>query len=107
MHRALKRISIQGHDTGRELQFFAGEMRSARFASDWPFPWPLFKASGWTGLLRFWMGMIYQLLSNFGRARGKCAAAYQIGFPPNWSCKAEARVEANPSTLKRQQAPVK
>ena len=49
--RALKRLAIQGHDTDRELQFFSGEVRSARFAGDWPLPWPVWKASAWGGLL--------------------------------------------------------
>jgi len=51
--RALKRLAIQGHDTDRELQFFSGEVRSARFAGDWRLPWPVLfdsKGSGdWKG----------------------------------------------------------
>ena len=37
-YRALKRLAIQGHDGDREQQFFAGEVRSALFTSDWPLP---------------------------------------------------------------------
>ncbi len=66
--RALKRLAIQGCDTDRELQFFSGEIRSARFAGDWPLPWPVLKASAWGGFLRFWAGMLYQGFSNFGRS---------------------------------------
>jgi Pentapeptide repeats (9 copies) len=66
--RALKRLAIQGHDTDRELQFFSGEVRSARFAGDWPLPWPIWKANAWGGFLRFWAGLLYQILSNFGRS---------------------------------------
>jgi uncharacterized protein YjbI with pentapeptide repeats len=66
--RALKRLAIQGHDTDRELQFFSGEIRAARFAGDWPLPWPAWKASAWLGFLRFWAGMLYELFSNFGRS---------------------------------------
>ena len=66
--RALKRLAIQGHDTDRELQFFSGEVRSARFAGDWPLPWPLWKSSAWGGCLRFYAGWLYQVFSDFGRS---------------------------------------
>ena len=66
--RALKRLAIQGHDTDRELAFFSGEVRSARFAGDWPLPWPIWKADVWAGFLRFWAGLLYQAFSNFGRS---------------------------------------
>ncbi len=36
--RALKRLASEGHDHEREQHFFAMEMRSARFATDWPLP---------------------------------------------------------------------
>jgi hypothetical protein len=64
--RALKRLAIQGHDTDRELAFFSGEVRSARFAGDWPFPLPISKASAWAGSLRFYAGWLYQIFSDFG-----------------------------------------
>jgi hypothetical protein len=66
--RALKRIAIQGHDTDRELAFFSGEVRSARFAGDWPAPWPIWKPTVWSGFFRFWFGLFYELFSNFGRS---------------------------------------
>jgi hypothetical protein len=66
--RAPKRLAIEGHDTERELQFFSGEMRSARFAGDWPLPWPIWKTNPWGGFLRFWAGLLYQVFSNFGRS---------------------------------------
>ncbi len=66
--RALKRLAIEGHDTDRELDFFSGEIRSARFAGDWPLRWPVWKASAWNGFLRFWAGLLYQIFSNFGRS---------------------------------------
>ncbi len=85
--RALKRLAIQGQDTDRELQFFAGEIRSARFAGDWPMPWPVWKASAWGGFLRFWAGILYQGFSNFGRslirpflAWALCIAVFAIYF---------------------------
>ena len=64
----MKRLAIQGHDTDRELQFFSGEVRSARFAGDWPFPVPIWKASAWGGFLRFYAGWLYQIFSDFGRS---------------------------------------
>ena len=66
--RALKRLAIQGHDTDRELAFFSGEVSSARFAGDWPLPWPIWKASAWGGSLRFYAGWLYQIFSDFGRS---------------------------------------
>jgi hypothetical protein len=66
--RALKRLAIEGHDTERELQFFSGEVRSARFAGDWLLPWPVSKPNAWGGFLRFWAGLLYQVFSNFGRS---------------------------------------
>ena len=66
--RALKRLAIEGHDTDRELAFFSGEVRSARFAIDWPWPRPLWNAEGWSGFFRFWAGLFYQILSDFGRS---------------------------------------
>lgn len=66
--RALKRLAIQGHDTDRELEFLSGEVRSARFAGDWPLPWPVWKATAWSGVLRFWAGLLYQTFSDFGRS---------------------------------------
>jgi hypothetical protein len=90
--RALKRLAIQGHDTDRELEFFAEEVKSARLVSDWPLPWPFWKAAAWGGFLRFWAGLLYQVLSNFGRsllrpfvAWGLCMvifAAFFLGQSP-------------------------
>jgi len=66
--RALKRLAIQAHDQDREHAFFAGEVRSARFAGDWPAPWPVWKTSAWLGFFRFWFGILYGLFSNYGRS---------------------------------------
>lgn len=62
-YRALKKLAIQGHDHEREQKFFAGEIRSRRWVEDLPIP--LRKDSGVT---RFWVGLIYQVLSDFGRS---------------------------------------
>jgi hypothetical protein len=76
--RALKRLAIQGHDTDRELEFFSGEVRSARFAGDWPLPWPVWNGRAWSGFLRFWSGLLYQVLSNFGRSLIKPLLAWAL-----------------------------
>ena len=57
--RALKRLAIQGHDHIREQEFFANEIRSAQFVTDWPY------GEGWP---RFWFGKLYQWFSDFGRS---------------------------------------
>ncbi len=80
--RALKRLAIQGHDIDRELQFFSGEVRSARFAGDWPIPWPIWITPVWSGFFRFWFGLLYELFSDFGRSilRPFLAWAIAIAF---------------------------
>lgn len=62
--RALKRMAIAAHDRDREMEFFAGEMRAARFVSDYPIPW----TKGWASSGRFWVGMAYDVFSDFGRS---------------------------------------
>ena len=54
--RALKRLAIQGYDHERELQFFKGEVIARRRTQD--------KLSH----ARFWVGWLYQILSDFGRS---------------------------------------
>jgi len=75
-YRALKRLAIQGHDTDRELQFFSGEVRSARFVSDWPVPWPIWEAKPCGGFFRFWLGTLYEIFSDFGRSVFRPVAAW-------------------------------
>ena len=67
-YRALKRLAIQGHDHESEMQFFAGEITSARRVDDFPVPWRVWSPEAWAGALRWWFGWIYQLTSNFGRS---------------------------------------
>lgn len=67
-YRALRRLAIQGLDSDRALSFFAGEVRSARLNGDWPLPWPPWRSKGWAGVVRFWIGVAYELLSGFGRS---------------------------------------
>ena len=66
--RSLKRLAIQGHDTDRELEFHAREVRSARFAGDWPLPLAFWRGRAWTSAFRFWFGILYQTASDFGRS---------------------------------------
>jgi len=49
-------MAIQGEDHRSELRFHAHEIRTARFVNDW-FHHP-----------RFWFGVGYELISNFGRS---------------------------------------
>ena len=65
--RALKRLAVQSHDTDRELQFFAAEVRSARYNYDWPLPLQI-ESEAWGGALRFYAGWLYQIFSDFGRS---------------------------------------
>ena len=65
--RALKRLAIQGHDTERELEFHARELRSQRFAEDWPLPLAFWRGRAWA-FFRFWFGYFYQWFSDFGRS---------------------------------------
>jgi uncharacterized protein YjbI with pentapeptide repeats len=67
-YRALKRLAIQGHDHAREQDFFAGEIKSARFVTDWPLAWRVWNRTAWAGVARFWFGWLYQLTSDFGRS---------------------------------------
>lgn len=63
--RALRKIAASGNDVLRELSFHAGEIRSSRFVTDWPLPWwgkPL------GGFPRFWAGVLYGALSDYGRS---------------------------------------
>lgn len=62
-YRALKRLAIAGHDRDRELEFFAGEIRASRKVSD--FPW---LGYGLPAFGRFWIGMAYDVFSDFGRS---------------------------------------
>ncbi len=76
-YRALKRLAIDGHDHVREQEYFAGELRSLRGSPDRLLPNPLNwfrrnKAGNrrpvWPGGARYWFGLGYQLLSDFGRS---------------------------------------
>ena len=66
--RTLKRLAIQGHDTERELDFHARDIRSQRFVEHWPLPWFGKSADVWKSVLSFWFGYFYGAFSNFGRS---------------------------------------
>lgn len=63
-YRALKRLAIQSHDHVNEMEFFAGEIRSRRNVKDsWE---PI--SHGPASFLRWWVGVLYELTSDFGRS---------------------------------------
>ncbi len=68
--RALKRLAVQGHDHEREMMFFAEELKSLRGRTDKLLPnfANLFRDDKrfWPGGARYWFGLFYQGLSNFG-----------------------------------------
>ncbi len=66
--RGLKRLAVDARDRPRENEFFSREIRAARFAGDWPLPWPIFNTAAWLGFARFWLGILYGLFSNYGRS---------------------------------------
>ncbi len=85
--RALMRLAIQGHDTERELEFHARELRSQRFAEHWPLPWLNLRSTSpkggsannsgadvWKSVLGFWFGVFYEAFSNSGRSLIRPAA---------------------------------
>jgi Pentapeptide repeats (9 copies) len=78
--RALKRLAIQGHDTDRELEFHAREVRSQRFAGDRPLPLAFWRGKNWGGFFRFWFGILYQITSDFGRSLARPFAFWALGI---------------------------
>ncbi len=76
--RALKRLAIQGHDTDSELEFHAREVRSQRFARDWPLPLAFWRRKAWSGFSRFWFGILYEIASDFGRSLARQAALWLL-----------------------------
>ena len=80
-YRALKRLAIEAHDQARELDYSANELKSLRGYPDRPLPCPLnllrkddkgrrppLWPGGLRGTMRFWFGLGYEVLSNFGRS---------------------------------------
>ncbi len=72
--RSLKRLAVQGHDHQRELDFFAGEIKSERYVDHFPLPgrwkrgWKRPWRPLWPGGARYWLGLFFELFSNFGRS---------------------------------------
>jgi hypothetical protein len=54
--RELRAFASACGNHNQELDFFAEEVRQARFHQDWPW------------CTRFWLGVLYELLSDFGRS---------------------------------------
>lgn len=83
-YRALKRLAIQAHDHTREQDYFANELKARRSHPDSLLPcllnllrkdekgqrlpwWP----GGLHGTTRYWFGLGYEALSDFGRSIGR------------------------------------
>jgi len=69
--RALKRLAIQAHDSDLEHDFSAGELKGRRGVQDFAFPSVGRLRRGepvWPGALRYWLGGIYGLFSDYGRS---------------------------------------
>jgi hypothetical protein len=58
-YRALRALAVDANDHIREMEFLANEMRARRFWHDKPFGF---------GSGRFWVGWLYEKLSDFGRS---------------------------------------
>jgi uncharacterized protein YjbI with pentapeptide repeats len=67
-YRAIRRLASQGHNRDAEALAFAGEIRSARFVSDWPIPFAFWKGDEWRGFLRFWVGLYYEIFLGFSNS---------------------------------------
>ncbi len=83
--RELKRLAIQAHDTDRELEFNAQEIRAERAASRWPIP---NKAQGWKIWLRSFLGWLYGFFSDYGRSLFwpfPCGSSPSLAFCRNLS----------------------
>lgn len=125
--RALKRLAIQGHDADREHEFFASEVRAARFTCDWPLPlvrlkftscWlkPLnwlpfgfWSGSSWSGFGRFWFGLGYEVFGGLGASALRptlwwlttiaVAAVFFLGESPDMSAARATLREGGASRL--------
>ncbi len=65
----MKRLAFEAHDSVRELEFYAQEIRSRRFWHDQPFG---------RGKLRFWLGWFYGGFADFGRSFARPVLAWLI-----------------------------
>lgn len=88
----MKRLAIQGHDHERELEYFASEIKSQRFVTDFPLTWRIWSGKACAGVARYWFGWAYQIVSGFGRSLARpflfwlatiaIAALYVLGQSP-------------------------
>jgi len=58
-YRALRTLATKANDHVAEIDFFASEIISRRYWSDLPFG---------TGSTRYWLGLLYEVFSDFGRS---------------------------------------
>ncbi len=66
--RELKRLAIQAHDTDRELEFNAREIRAERTVSRWPRPPKFRDGKGWRAWVRALSSALYGFFSDYGRS---------------------------------------
>ena len=78
--RELKRLAIQAHDTDRELEFNAQEIRAERAVSHWPIPVKLHEGKRWLESVRSLSGFLYGLFSDYGRSLFRPFIAWAIGI---------------------------
>ncbi len=105
--RALKRLAIQGHDHDAEMKFFAGEIKSARFVSDFPLTWRIWSGKAWSSVARFWFGWLYQVVADFGRSLFRpfmlwlatiaLATLFFVGQSPSLPVNSEAVAKSAPA----------
>ena len=67
--RTLGKVAHEARDWQNEMEFFAQEIRCLRFGEDFPFG----KNMG-----RFWFGLMYEKLSNFGRSFARPIIGWSI-----------------------------
>jgi hypothetical protein len=72
-YRKLRAMAIAGHDHEREREFFVNELRARRGHLDRP----------WSG--RYLVGLLYGILSDYGRNMGRPAALWLFSFCLGWA----------------------
>ena len=96
--RELRRRAVEAQDRDRELEFFAQEVRTGRFhAKGLPSRVP--KVRSW----RFWFGLAFGALSDFGRSLWRPLQAWRAGLasPPRARCDAVASMSPIYLALRR------
>jgi hypothetical protein len=69
LYRAIRRLAISSHDYDAELKAFKGEIRAQRGAIERPWHFG------------FWLGVIYDALSDFGNSMTRPLSAWLVSVP--------------------------